>query len=57
MHRALPRELGAARAALSVAAALATIAVGCTDTASSTGLHPEGPPMIEQVRLNSDPQR
>jgi hypothetical protein len=51
MHRALPRESGAAHAALSVAAALATIAAACTDAASSTDLHPEGPPMIEQVRL------
>lgn len=47
MHRALPGELGA----LLVAAALATIATGCADSASSTDLHPEGPPMIEQVRL------
>ena len=29
----------------------ASLAVACTDTASATDLHPEGPPMIEQVRL------
>jgi hypothetical protein len=35
-----------------VCAALATTAASaCTDVTSSTDLHPEGPPMIQQVRL------
>src|SRR5262249_42066342 len=43
MYRALPRI---------VCGALAIAAAGCTTSASSaTDLHPEGPPMIEQVRL------
>jgi len=33
-------------------AALALAAAACTEPSSSTDLHPEGPPMIEQVRLN-----
>src|SRR5262249_47699693 len=32
-------------------AALAVVASGCTTATSATDLHPEGPPMIEQVRL------
>ncbi|HEY0991051.1 MAG TPA: Ig-like domain-containing protein [Kofleriaceae bacterium] len=39
----MPLILGAALAAIAAAA--------CTDTASSTDLHPEGPPMIVQLRL------
>jgi hypothetical protein len=38
-----------ARTRLAVLASLA--AAGCTSTTSATDLHPEGPPMIEQVRL------
>jgi hypothetical protein len=48
----LPRKFGAALAALVAPAALAMTAAACTDPSSSTDLHPEGPPMIEQVRMN-----
>jgi len=43
MDRAWPRSSWAVPVLLVIAA--------CTDAASATDLHPEGPPMIEQVRL------
>src|SRR5689334_18817807 len=51
MHRALPRMFGVAVAALLAPVALAMVGA-CTDApSSSTDLHPEGPPMIEQVLM------
>ncbi|MDB4958314.1 MAG: Bacterial Ig-like domain [Myxococcales bacterium] len=38
------------RAVISLAAILAV--AGCTDTTSATSLNPDGPPMIEQVRMS-----
>ena len=34
-----------------VCALVATMVASCTDTESATDLHPEGPPMIQQVRM------
>lgn len=50
-HR-LPRAVPLVGAAVTALATLAVLAVGaCTDATSATDLHPEGPPMVEQVRL------